>query len=181
MKQHNYLWFALETTGLDPTQCAPLEFAAVLCADAMGDDFRIVDRYSVPLHYELQQDDDIDDYVMRLHTDNGLWQDAAASRLTPDDVDTVLANFAHAHCGGRVHSIMLAGSSAHFALDWCRIHFPQFSRYLSHQVFDVRTLRMFVDHWFGTINWTGWTVRRALPRIEADIADVKIARALCCG
>ena len=65
MKQHNYLWFALETTGLDPTQCAPLEFAAVLCADAMGDDFRIVDRYSVPLHYELQQDDDIDDYVIR--------------------------------------------------------------------------------------------------------------------
>lgn len=177
---HQFLWLDLETTGLDPTQGALLEFAAVLCEDARGDDFAVVQQYAGAIHV----DDatlaalDIAPRVREMHEANGLWRDVAASTTTLAEVDTFLASVADSLTGGRRAAVRLAGSSVHFDLAWCRVHLPTFAARLSHRVFDVTTLRAAVDAWApGKIDWPRRDTHRALPDVLATIAEARVARA----
>lgn len=178
-RTHEFIWLDLETTGLDPHNGALLEFAAVLCEDARGDDFAVVAQYSGVVHHHV---DDlavnvIDPYVTQMHTRNGLWHDVATSTTTLAEVDEFLASVAASLTGGRKRAVSLAGSSVHFDLAWCRVHLPRFAEYLSHRVFDVTTLRRAVDAWApAPVVWPTRDAHRALADVLATIDEARIAR-----
>jgi len=180
---HEFLWLDLETTGLDPMNGLVLEFAAVLCEDARGDDFAVTEQYAGAIHYPDHVIEQVkpDDVVKIMHNKNGLWADVKASTTRVVEVDTFLQQLAES-LTNRKRSIVLAGSSVHFDLAWCRVHFPKFSQYLSHRVFDVTTLRRAVDAWLpvkpGTpsVEWPFRDAHRALPDVLASIAECRVAR-----
>jgi len=153
--RHQFLWFDLETTGLDPRKGRPLEFAAVLCADAKGDDLAVVDEVSSAIHWpagelaRIQHAGDIDDYVYRMHTDNGLWADVEASNVGVLDVDAGLVEVVDELTGGdQSVKVRLAGNSVgQFDLQWCRVWFPAFAKRLHHQALDVSSLRAAAETW----------------------------------
>lgn len=184
MTAHEFLWLDLETTGLDPAKGLLLEFAAVLCEDARGDDLAIVSAYHGAIHHDEAAIEAVGvaAYVRAMHTRNGLWADVAASTATVEDADAFLAALALGLTGGRKRSIVLAGSSVHFDLAWSRVHLPAFAEYLSHQVFDVRTLRRACDAWGPEIAWPPREAHRALDDVYATISEARAAkRALFAG
>lgn len=181
MPAHQFIWLDLETTGLDARAGLLLEFAAVLCEDSVGDDFAIVQQYTGVVHHSKEALDAVplDQAVMKMHHENGLWAAVRASTVKLEDVDTFLAALASGLCNGVHRSIVLAGSSVHFDLAWCRVHTPQFAQYLSHRVFDVTTLRRAVEAWSRSPTPIVWPVRnshRALPDILESINEARVAR-----
>ena len=181
---HEFLWLDLETTGLDPHAGRVLEFAAVLCEDARGDDFAITASYASVIG--ASEADlaacAIDPYVRRMHNANGLWAaceaDAASEAPTTiADVDAFLAAIASNLTGGAKRRVVLAGSSVHFDRAWCSVHLPLFAEYLSHRVFDVRTLRRAVDSWAPSpVAWPVRDAHRALDDVLATIAEARVTR-----
>lgn len=175
-KSHQFLWFDLETTGLDPARGRVLEFAAVLCEDAKGDDFAIVQQFSgvvgatgdeiAALH--------VDPFVQKMHHHNGLWAEVLASTTTIEQVDEFLAALAESAAPGQ--KVMLAGNSIHFDLAWCRVHMPRFAERLSHRVFDVSTLWRAIEAWGPTIEKPKREAHRALADVLESIDYARVAR-----
>jgi len=182
-ERHQFLWLDLETTGLDPARGRILEFAAVLCEDAAGDDFAITRSYAGVVHYDAAVLDSlvIDTRVVDMHTANGLWRDVAASTTRPHEIDEFLAALADELTGGALHAVTLAGSSVHFDLAWCCVHLPAFRERLSHRVFDVSTLRRAAEAWAPATVWPVRDAHRALSDITASIAEARVARAALMG
>lgn len=188
-KTHEFLWLDLETAGLDPRTGRVLEFAAVLCEDARGDNLTVVAQYVgvIGASPDVLDSLEIDPAVMRMHAANGLWADvranaASAAPTTIEDVDAFLAALADSLTGGLRHRVVLAGSSVHFDLAWCRVHFPRFAEYLSHRVLDVTTLRRAVDSWAPKpVAWPARGAHRALDDILASIGEARVARAAMFG
>lgn len=176
MKKHEFLWFDLETTGLDPEEDHVLEFAAVLCEDARGDDFDIVESYSGV----IAPDDALvmmNDFVRDMHTRNDLLAEVETSTTTIDEVDMFLADLASRLTGGRKHALRLAGSSVHFDLSFVRMHMSRFSDYVSHRILDVSTLWAAIDAWSPhDVVRPPRNAHRALPDVMATIEEARIAR-----
>lgn len=182
-KRHQFLWFDLETTGLNPHDGAVLEFAAVLAADACATDLGVLQQYTGTVHYDRSRGQHtIDPYVEKMHNANGLWDDALASTTTIEEVDTFLAGLC-VSLGAAPRQVRLAGSSVQFDLAWARVHLPRFAKYLSHRVLDVTTLRAAIDLWLPEcVQWPVREAHRALPDIlttleEASVCARVIARA----
>lgn len=178
--RHQFLWFDLETTGLIAGAGRILEFAAVLCADAPGDDLSVIDQYSGVIHWpaaelaSLQRDGAIDDYVYRMHTDNGLWAEVEASDTSLADAEAFLLDLADDLTGGDAKTkIKLAGNSVG-QLDriWLNVHMPKFWKRLHHQCFDVSTLGMAANTWGPGLD-LGEPAHRALPDV---LRSIEIAR-----
>lgn len=179
MPAYEFLWFDLETTGLNPREGLILEFAAVLCEDARGDDFAEVAAYTGAIHYtpDVLAVALIDERVREMHTRNDLWRDVAASTTTIGEVDAFLVALADGLTGGKKHAITLAGNSVHFDLAWARVFLPLFAEYLSHRVFDVSTLTRAVRSWGPEgVVWPKAEAHRALADVRESIALAREAR-----
>lgn len=182
-RRHEFLWIDFETTGLDPRDGLPLEFAIVLCEDDAAGDFAVVQQFAGAIHYtpEVLALAPIDDVVRRMHERNGLWEACRTSSITLDTVRSFLEQFAAQLTHGRKGAITLAGSSVHFDLAWARVHFPAFAEYCSHRVFDVSTLRRAVAAWKPGVAWPTRDAHRALDDVLATIAECRVARAAMFG
>ena len=177
-KPHAFLWLDLETTGLDPATGLVLEFAAVLCEDGRGDDFAVVQQFAGVIHHDAAAlaAVQIDDFVRRMHTANGLWRDVDASTTTLAEADAFLAALAGS-LTTRKHAIVLAGNTIAFDRKWCERHLPAFAAPLSHRTFDVRTLQLAVDAWAPTpVAWPQHDAHRALADIMQSIDYARAAR-----
>lgn len=164
------IWLDLETTGLDPREGYLLE-VAVQGADA-SDPLRLGEMACTPVRIApATAHAACDDYVRRMHTENGLFSDCQASLLSLGEVDEALAKAFRLSEGERVSGQrhMLAGNSVgSFDLQWVREHLPQFARTLSHRVFDVSTLIAFAE-------MLGWQYERQQPAHRAD-DDVRMSQ-----
>lgn len=142
----NFLWFDLETTGLDPHDGEVLEFAAVLCRDDR--DFGIEHEFSSVVRFRGDISK-VDPYVVDMHTKNGLWKESTESDIDVKTADLILQHIAEDVLKAGFRSIHLAGFNPGFDLMWSRVHFPVFSKYLSHRSFDIRALTSAVEVWCG--------------------------------
>ncbi len=176
--KHQFLWFDLETTGLDPHECSILEWAAVLAEDDRDGDMTPVHEYTAvvkctesKLHFEL------DDYVRRMHTKNGLLTECLESdAVSLEESDAFLYGLAEELAGPKPKGIVLAGASVHFDLSFVRVHLPRFASCLSHRVFDVSTLKAAERIWGDDFANIKSDIHRALPDALASLAEVKALR-----
>lgn len=181
--RHQFLWLDFETTGLIADAGRILEFAAVLCADAPGDDLRVINQYAGVIHWpaselaSLQRDGAIDDYVYRLHTDNGLWAEVEASDTSLADAESFLVELCDELTSGDAKTIKLAGNSVgQFDRAWAGVHMPKFRERLHHQCLDVSTLGMAANIWGPGLD-LGEPAHRALPDVLRSIEIVRRFRA----
>lgn len=176
--KHDFLWFDLETTGLDSGHGLPLEFAAVLCDDREPHHPE-VHAWTSAIHWSAKRLSKcaIDDYARDVHARNGLWQAVEAGTLTTNDADEFLADLASQLTDGRKHAITLAGANVSFDYRWATAWFPRFSEYVSHRTFDVRTIQRAAELWTDTpILWPPKGDHRALADIRATIEECRVAR-----
>lgn len=167
-KVASIIWLDLETTGLDPAAGFVLELA-VQAADP-SDPLATAAMEGTPIRHDVKiAKAAADEYVIKMHTKNGLWDDVAAAPYTLAEVDDQLAEAFALSEGERTQGKrhMLAGNSiGSFDLQWVRVHLPKFARTLSHRVFDVSTL-------IAAAEMLGWQYERQAPahRAADDIAQ----------
>lgn len=170
--RHEFLWFDVETTGLDPREGVLLEWGLVLAADDRDGDMRPLEQYSAALHWHGDRTA-LHPRVREMHERSGLLDECAASTTTARDSDDAL----HAICcaltrSPRPRGLVLAGFSPHFDLAWVRAHLPRFASCLSHRVFDVSTLKRALTSWGGGEPLQSGDAHRALDDalVSLDVA-----------
>ena len=145
----------LETTGLDQFNGSILEIAARI----LDKDLNVVDRFDGILgigDVELSQ---MDDYVTKMHTDNGLMYEAA----TCDLADFV--QWAQKH-----GELMLLGNSVTFDRDWLQHHCPELD--ISYRVIDISSFKRLLEH-AGSPTMVVESNHRAASDIDACINHAK--------
>lgn len=172
--KHQFLWLDLETTGLDPHRCRILEWAVVLAADDRDGDMQPIEQYSSVIHVETGAElPEMDDYVRKMHTENGLLAECFAGGATLAESEAFLVELVG---GEATRGVVLAGGSVHFDLGFLRVHMPRFARCLSHRVFDVSTLKAAERTWGEDIGDTKGG-HRALSDVLVSLSEARVLRA----
>lgn len=191
-KEIYFLWTDLETTGLDPKKDRILELAWVI-SDA---ELNLVRE---PQDHVIAQEDwldffhywreDVSTVVRHMHEDNGLFE--ALQRDDASNLDRAyLALRQDLESLPKNAEVHLAGRSVHFDRDFLIEHdfgtlftgtgIDQNDPLISHRIFDVRSLRTFLEVMGGLpIPLTEIpTDHRALKDVYGDVAYARSARAL---
>lgn len=184
---HSYLWLDLGTTGLDPNKCRILEWAAVLAADDREGDMSVVEQFSDVIGFGCAVEGadfsglraaqaEMDDYVTKMHTDNGLIAECVNSTETLESAEDFLVGLVESMGAGK-GQIVLAGSSvAQLDRPFLLHHMPRFAHYLSYRCFDVSSLKMAERDWAGQ-PFEKAEAHRALPDVLESLAHAAEIRA----
>lgn len=149
-----FCWVDLETTGLDTNTDDVLEMACILTDFALNElsNFHSYVGYS---------DGPIDEFVVNMHIENGLWDDLRNYKFRDDqdperltnplptsfEVD-VLFNEWIGNCKSvwNLDHVEFAGSAiGQFDIQFIRRQFPLFTAQMHHRVFDCRTLKTLAE------------------------------------
>ncbi len=152
-------WLDLETTGLNPRQDRILE-VAVSVAD-LSAPFDATPLYQEVLHF-TPEGVSINPFVVKMHTDNGLWESCLQSPVTLSDVEAKLLYLIPAGTN------YLAGNSIHFDLSFLRAWMPPVAALFSHRLYDVSAVNLFALS-LGMPPLPENTAHRAQSDIEASI------------
>ncbi len=128
----------LETTGLDPASGRILEIG-VLAVAADAPEYAEVAAQSWvidPGVFELSP------YTLAMHTASGLLDDIRAGRgVSLAEAEAGLLKFLAFFGNPAPGREPIGGFSAHFDLDWLKVHLPRVRAYFSHRVFDGSSFR----------------------------------------
>jgi oligoribonuclease len=157
-------WVDLETTALRPEDGSILE-VAVGVSDAEVPWVLEGTVQSWVVHY--QSACSLDSAIRDMHTNNGLWDECKRSAFTVTDAEEYLCEVWPAS------SIMLAGFSPHFDQRWVWYHMPLLGKRLSHQVFDVTTIKSLCMERYGMPRIEKCSVHRAASDVEEATRHLK--------
>lgn len=137
------IWLDLETTGLHPRQDRILEVAVCLATSTVP---LPADRalQEWVLAYDPRDVACVDPFVRKMHEDNGLWRDCAASRLDLRYVEERLLDLIPA-THSRADRPTLAGNSVHFDKAFLERWMPELHARLSHRVLDISAVKIFAQ------------------------------------
>jgi oligoribonuclease len=166
-----FLWIDVETSGLDPYTCDLLEVAAVV---TKADLVPSASMHCI-LHAPVSARENVDPVVLRMHTENGLWDACAASTATLEDATRALRELIAVHCEGRP---TLAGSSVHFDADWLAAKMPALTSRLHYRRFDSRTLSSALEMWCDYPVTPLLETHRAMDDIQHVLSQMRKVRSL---
>ena len=143
-KDNRIVWIDLEMTGLDPKRHVIVEVAA-LVTDAelniLDEGLDIVVGASEP---ELAE---MDDFVTKMHTDNGLLDEIKASTVSVREAEDAVLELLEKHCDP-AHPAPLAGNSIATDRAFIREHMPRLDAALHYRMIDVSTVKELTRRWF---------------------------------
>lgn len=185
--QPRLVWLDLETTGLNPAEGIILEYGIII-TDL---ELREITRKSWVLPWSRASllENLKDDYVLNMHTTNGLFQEshkaydglivdpailmsrnATACDMREDITQDVLVFLeANLPVEGSARTTFLAGSSIHFDRLWQGEKNPDLLKKVSHRMGDVSANLVFFPELFPKKPNAKPTAHRALDDLEASI------------
>jgi len=141
----------VETTGLNPDRENLLEVGAIaIDFDTLA--IRGPMFHSV-VHYKRGAGVEIDPFVEKMHTDNGLWADCADSTCTRSEMFRALVIWMHEQ-GALEGNVVLVGNSVHF--DRSYLTHPvqgsyDLTKQLHYRMVDVRSVTYAVESWLPSV------------------------------
>lgn len=157
MSAQRLLFLDCETTGFDPPEARLLEVGMVVVELPT---FEIVDKASVVIHYTLTKSRTREGYYdwhgypifihencVKMHTDNGLWADCAASGLTSyQKMDELVQMFV---VENGCQDSALGGANPGFDRKFLRAYLPGTDNLLHYRNFDTNTLWLLQSYILG--------------------------------
>lgn len=158
-----FVFVDLETTGLDPKGGLVLEVAVVITDAGLN---QLDAANFIGAHNNEALDMALDDYTLRMHTENGLLKDVgslakistASVGVTHTILDAEILAFLQGHC---IENAPLAGSSVHFDRAWINEHLPLTAGLFHYRNIDVSSMRE--------------ALKRINPRMNPNIPQVGTA------
>lgn len=164
------IWTDFETTGLKSTTHHILEVAVAVA------DFRDPFNYKHVYHAVLGmpaglKKDDLDPFIIDMHTKNGLLAECETSKVTIRDVQSHLMGM-FPFVEDKEKRPILAGSTISFDHSFIASWMPAFDMHLSHRHYDVSGLKLFCQS-KGMLKFPKGEAHRAKLDIEESIAHAK--------
>jgi oligoribonuclease len=168
---HQFLWLAIETTHTDPAQGVILEVAAALAEDDRGGSLEIVHEWHAVTDEPWFDCAELDDAVVKMHTDNGLFEASATATLATVEgliVDALVQIMGKSQPTG----VVLAGLTAAWTLPWIKAHMPRLASCLAFGVLDVGSLNRAAKAWHPEGFKAHWCkADRAQAKVHAALAS----------
>lgn len=172
-------WVDTETTGLDPNRDALLEVAMVITEANLT---HVAELSLVIDHLEFTEQviSRCDDYVTKMHTDNGLFLemlDPDAMKAPMGDVEDLFIEFMKEHgvTGGLVngdpYKSPMCGSTVSFDRGFLKMEMPKLEKCFSYRHIDVSTVVELVRRWYPHAPdfEPGVAAHRALADVQASV------------
>ncbi|WP_420868697.1 oligoribonuclease [Corynebacterium imitans] len=143
-KDNRIVWIDLEMTGLDPKRHVIVEVAA-LVTDA---ELNILDEgLDIVVGASAAELAEMDDFVTKMHTDNGLLDEIKASAVSVREAEDAVLELLEKHCDP-AHPAPLAGNSIATDRAFIREHMPRLDAALHYRMIDVSTVKELTRRWF---------------------------------
>jgi oligoribonuclease len=139
-----FIWTDLETTGLDPEADEILAVGLIVTDDSFTEIARLERFVHVPAGWKAMRD--MSPFVLNMHTQSGLIERVADSRLELAGVEREACAFLDQHLGEPAEKItarpVMAGNSVHFDRSFLSRHCPELLRRFNYRLLDVSTLKV---------------------------------------
>lgn len=145
-----FAWTDLETTGLSPAGGSILEIACVIT----DRHFNVVDKFHCLVDPGEDVLADMNDYVTKMHTENGLLKEIRENRggnaLSVTEADRAFSAFLKNCNNGEPNNVLLAGNSlAGVDIPFMRYFLPKSDGEVHYRYLDVTSFRIAAGVWFG--------------------------------
>lgn len=178
-KDNRFVWIDLETTGLEPKGGLILE-AAVVLTDAQ---LRLIDSINIVVPHKMSTlNAALDDFTMKMHTDNGLIKDIAhlnrfgneTGDIAHTILDSEIVGFLQSHDVGK---IPMCGSSVAFDRNWVNEHLTMTAQAFHYRNIDVSSMLEAIarinPHMIPNVPQIG-TAHRAMGDIQTTIETLRV-------
>jgi oligoribonuclease len=165
------VWVDLETTGLDPGECAIAEVAVVIA----NENLREIEAYSTPVHVHGMYLDSMDPFVRGMHVQSGLIHELAGAPYA-DQVQAKLVDLLKAYTDTDREKPPLCGSSVHFDRAFLKCHMPKFEACLSYRHVDISSFKECARRWSPRACegiFVDAEVHRALPDVRTSLQHLR--------
>ena len=143
-KDDRIVWVDLEMTGLDPKRHVIVEVAALVTDAQLNILDEGLDIVVGATKDELAQ---MDDFVTKMHTDNGLLDEITTSTVTMKEAEDAVLALVEKHCD-KAHPAPLAGNSIATDRTFIREQMPRLDAALHYRMIDVSTVKELTRRWF---------------------------------
>lgn len=143
-KDNRIVWVDLEMTGLDTHRHVIVEVAALVTDAELNILEEGLDIVIGATEAELAE---MDDFVTKMHTDNGLLDEIKASTVTMKEAEDAVLALLDKHCD-KAHPAPLAGNSIATDRAFIREQMPRLDSALHYRMIDVSTVKELTRRWF---------------------------------
>lgn len=162
------VWLDMEMTGLDPDTCVPLEVAVIVTDARLAE----LETFESVVAAPPQALEAMDDFVRKMHTDNGLLERVAAAGAECDEIDRAMTELTGRWCAPGTG--VLAGNSIWQDRRFIRRYFPRLDAALHYRMVDVSSIKELVRRWYGESALPEkQSAHTAMADIRASIAELE--------
>ncbi len=165
----------LEMTGLDPNRHVIVEIATLIT----DDDLEIVaEGPDLVVHATEEQLAEMDEVVVRMHTESGLLERIRSSTIDLADAGRQTLEFIREHIP-RPRSVPLCGNSIGTDRRFLSVYLPEIEEYLHYRSVDVSTLKELGLRWAPEVVRKAPTKagsHRALDDIRESVTELRYYR-----
>jgi oligoribonuclease len=165
----------LEMTGLDPDRHVVVEIATIIT----DDDLEIVaEGPDLVVHATDDQLAEMDDVVVRMHTESGLLERIKASELSLEEAGAQTLAFLREHIP-EARSVPLCGNSIGTDRRFLARHLPEIEAHLHYRSVDVSTIKELAKRWMPELLVDAPVKagsHRALDDIRESIEELRFYR-----
>jgi oligoribonuclease len=168
-------WMDLEMTGLDPARHVIVEIATIITDDDLA---IVAEGPDLVVHATEDQLAQMDEVVVRMHTDSGLLDRIRRSELSLEDAGRQTLEFLRQHIP-EARTVPLCGNSIGTDRRFLAVHLPEIEEHLHYRSVDVSTIKELARRWApalmrGAPMKTG--SHRALDDIRESIVELQYYR-----
>jgi oligoribonuclease len=165
-------WMDLEMTGLDVRRHHIVEIATIVTDDDL---VVIAEGPDLVVHATDEQLAEMDDVVVKMHTNSGLLKQIKSSAITLEEAGAQTLLFLQEHIK-RPRSVPLCGNSIGTDRRFLDAYLPDIENFLHYRSVDVSTLKELARRWnHGVLKSIPQkaTAHRALDDIRESIAELR--------
>ncbi len=169
------VWMDLEMTGLDPARHVIVEIATLVTDDDLA---IVAEGPDIVVTASGEQLAQMDEVVVKMHTESGLLDAIAASSTTLADAGEQTLAFIRTHVR-EPRRVPLCGNSIGVDRRFLRHQLPEVDAYLHYRSIDVSTVKELCKRWHPSLYGKAprkSSTHRALDDIRESVAELAYYR-----
>lgn len=164
------LWVDIETTGLDPHSGRILELGLRITDSQLN----TLSEASWVVYFPRPELSNLSDFILELHTKNGLLFEAMKADRTEQEVEHAAESWVFTHMPLAAEKPPMAGSTVSFDRRWLEEHMPRVNAVAHYRSLDVSSIKLAARIWSPDLkHFEDRETHRSMPDIEDSIAELR--------